>query len=58
MGRMTTTKVEGRNRIPLDKILRIYFIQNQFSLSDSAAEQKIYNNYTIGNIYKKIRNIG
>jgi IS5 family transposase len=31
----------------LDKILRIYFIQNWFSLSDPATEQEIYDSYAM-----------
>jgi IS5 family transposase len=37
----------GRKRIPLDKILRMYLIQNWFSLSDPATEQEIYDSYAM-----------
>jgi IS5 family transposase len=37
----------GRKKILLDKILRMYFIQNWFSLSDPATEQEIYDSYAM-----------
>ena len=40
-------KHRGRKKIPLDKILKMYFIQNWFSLSDPATEQEIYDSYAM-----------
>jgi IS5 family transposase len=40
-------KHRGRKRIDLNKILRMYLIQNWFSLSDPATEQEIYDSYAM-----------
>ena len=38
---------EGRECIPLERMLRIYLVQQWFGLSDDAVEQSLYNSDTL-----------
>src|SRR5476651_522937 len=39
--------VRGRRPIPLERMLRIYFVQQWFALSDPAAEDALYDSESI-----------